>query len=481
MVAPPFSRIDLGALASLPAHVARPAYDPAALGIGIVHLGLGAFHRAHQAVFTDDAIAAAGGDWGILGVSLRSAGTPRALAQQDGLYTVELLENPRTYRVVGALRGAVAAEDDPKRVLAAMASPQVRVITLTVTEKGYALRAGGGLDFADPELADDLRGPRVPVSTVGWLTRGLQARRRAGGKGVTVISCDNLMANGAALERAVSEFVQASAPDLASWIVDHVSFPNSMVDAITPASDDALRDRVAAAIGCQDDACVQREPFAQWVIEDRFAGPRPAWDAVGVELTADVLTFQQLKLHVLNTANSTLAYLGLLRGHTYAHEAFADPGIAAFTDGLILDEMASARPRLPIADYWRKVRRRLANADVRHALRQIGEDGSVKLGQRVLGPLRDNLRAGAPAQRLAILVRTWIAVAERGLVADPHAAALQELHRTGGGLAALLATPRILPDEFRTDPLVRAALAAATPFGGAPSQIHKLQVKGSSE
>lgn len=457
-------RLGLDTLLAVPPHVARPAFDPAALGVGIVHLGLGAFHRAHQAVYTDDAVAAAGGDWGILGVSLRSAATPRTLARQDGLYTLETLERPQAYRVIGALRGAVAAADDPQRVLAAMASPCIHLITLTVTEKGYALRPDGGLDFADPEVAGDLRGGRVPASTVGWLARGLQARRRAGGPGVTVISCDNLMANGAALERAVTEFAQAADPDLGSWLADNVQFPNSMVDAITPASDEALRERVAAATGRRDEVCVKREPFAQWVVEDRFAGPRPAWEAAGVELTPDVLPFQQLKLHVLNTANSTLAYLGLACGYGYAHEAFADPEIAAFVDGLILDEMAVARPRLPIADYWRKVRSRLANPEVRHALRQIGEDGSVKLGQRVFGPLRDNLRASAPAQRLATLVRTWIEVAGRGLVADPHAAALQEIRRTGGGLTAVLAAPRLLPDEFRTDPLVGRALSATAPF-----------------
>ncbi len=448
--------LNLTALPTLPVAVARPGFNPSRLGVGIVHFGLGAFHRAHQAFYTDDAIAAAGGDWGILGVALHGTQVAEAVNRQEGLYTIETLQDARRYRVVGALRGALAAPREPARLLDALAAPTTHVVTLTVTEKGYGRAVDGGLDIADPEIASDLVSAGAPRSTLGWLARGLAGRRQAGGGGLTVLSCDNLMANGATLRDLLLAFADRIDPTLACWIDETTRFPNCMVDSITPASDASLQERVSAALGRTDEACVQREPFTQWVIEDSFAGPRPAWETVGVELVDDVAHSQRLKLHVLNTANSALAYLGLLRGFEFAHEAFADRKIAAFVDELIRVEIAAAFPELPIEAYWRVTQPRLANPNVRHALRQIGEDGSAKLAQRVFGPLRANLRAGRPHWRLACLVRSWLEVARRGLVRDPCAVDLQAARN----LAAVLATPGLLPDDFRNDPGVRAALTA---------------------
>ncbi len=455
---PPLESLSLERLRRLPPDIARPPFDPRTLRVGIVHLGLGAFHRAHQAVYTEDAIIEAGGDWGILGVSLRHADVSDALVPQDCLYAVETLEDIRSYRVIGALRSAIAALFEPHIVLQALASPQVHIVTLTVTEKGYAFTPEGSLDTNDPSVCADLRGSHPPSSTIGWLVQGLAARRKNGAVGLTVISCDNLMRNGDLLARAVGELARARAPDLACWIEDNVCFPNAMVDSITPASDEALRGRVASALGLRDRACVQREPFRQWVIEDRFAGPRPAWDAAGVELVADAIPYQKLKLYVLNTANSALAYLGLLNGYTYAHEAFADPQIAAFVDGLITEEMSAAFPELAVTSYWTSVRPRLSNPLVRHKLRQIGEDGSKKLAQRIYGSIRNNLSRNLPCIRMMQVFHAWLAAVAGNLAFDPHEDFLKAWHRSGACLDKLFAHQSLLPRDFREDMRVRSAL-----------------------
>lgn len=251
---------------------------------GIVHLGVGNFHRAHQAVFTDDAIESEGGDWGIVGVSLRHTAISDALMPQENLYTVEISGSGRRYRVVGALRETLVARRDAPAIVSALASPRTHLVTLTITEKGYYLAPSGSLDFNHPDTKHDLETKDWPYSAVGWLTRGLAARRQGGAGKLTIVSCDNLADNGGKLGRSVTAFAAAHEPSLARWIEDHASFPRTMVDCIVPAADAACRDRVAAALGISDAAPVMREAFAQWAIEDRFVAPRPAWDSVGAEI-----------------------------------------------------------------------------------------------------------------------------------------------------------------------------------------------------
>jgi fructuronate reductase len=384
----------------------RPAYDVARLAVGIAHLGVGAFHRAHQAVFTEDAIETAGGDWGIVGLSLRRPDAAAALNPQDGLYTLEIRAPEPERRIVGALRRVIAAATAPDAALAALAAPQVRVITLTVTEPGYALAADGGLDFAHPDIVRDLAQPDRPRSAVGWLVAALARRRETGAGAVSVLSCDNLRDNGRRRD-----------PDLAAWIAAEAAFPNTMVDAITPASDAALADRVRAAIGLTDRAPVQREPFAEWVIEDRFAGPRPAWERAGARLVADVAPFEALKLHVLNAAHSALAGLGPPRGHTLVRQAIADPELAAFLDAMIAEEVAPAlAPAVSpaeVAAYWRTTRERFAQPAMDHRLDQIARDADAKLRERILPLIMANTRAGRPVDRLAAIARTAGAIPGR--------------------------------------------------------------------
>jgi fructuronate reductase len=455
------SRLSLASLAQVPSAVRRPRYDPARLGVGILHLGLGAFHRAHQAPYTEDAIEAQGGDWGICAVSLRRPDSPRALAAQDGLYTLEVRGERVEHRIIGAIRRTATATLEPQALLGVFADPNVHVLTLTVTEKGYALDGAGELDFADPDVAHDLGEAAQPRSTVGWLAAGLAARKASGAGGLSVLSCDNLAQNGRRLEAAVRAFVRKADPALEAWIADHVAFPCSMVDSITPASTPELKARVEAALGLEDEGCVQREAFVQWAIEDRFAGPRPAWEAAGAEIVSDVEPYERMKLHVLNASHSALAYLGLPRGHAFVREAIADPELAALVEAMVLEEIAPALPKLPVEDYWRAVRRRFANPSIDHRLAQISDDGSKKLAQRIFPVLVADVRAGRPARRLALVVCGWLELGAQGRLRDPEAERLAAWGKAGRELDAAMDEPALFPPEFRADPALRQAIKAS--------------------
>ncbi|CAN7393594.1 mannitol dehydrogenase family protein [Phenylobacterium sp. LjRoot219] len=437
-------RLSFQTLDQVPAAVARPAYDLAGLGCGIVHLGLGAFHRAHQAVYSDAAIAAAGGAWGIVGVSMRKPDVAAALSPQDGLYTVEVLDAEPSYRVVGAVRQALTLPLEPDRVLTALAAPATRIVTLTVTEKGYCLDGAGALDLSHPDIVHDLTSPGSPRSAVGVLAAGLARRVAEGAAPLTVISCDNVADNGARLAAAVEAFAARAHPLLAPRLSAAAAFPQTMVDSIVPATDAASRARIERVLGLTDEGSVQREAFGQWVIEDRFAGPRPAWEQVGVELVGDVVPYRRLKLHVLNASHSALAYLGLLRGRTFVRDAIADPELAGFLDGLIAEEVAPALPELAVGDYWSGVRRRFANPAVDHRLDQIAQDGAQKLAQRIFPLMIANQRAGLPVTRMGRVVRAWI-----------------DWSATQGPPPRDLDDPTLFPAEIRSNPALRAAILGA--------------------
>ena len=279
-------RLSQSTLTDLPATVAKPAYRLTDVRIGIVHIGVGAFHRAHQAVYIDDLLAKHP-EWAICGVSLHSADVRDALRPQQGLYTLQLLGEQTGLRVIGAIRELLCARDQSAAVLARLADPAVRLVTLTITEKGYCL-AGQGLDTAHPDIVHDLAHPESPRSAIGYVTHGLRRRQQLGLAPYTVLSCDNLADNGGRLRRAVLQYAQRIDPALAAWIETHVSFPCSMVDSITPATDDALRERVANALHCSDAWPIQRETYAQWVIEDRFCNQRPPLELAGVTMSGDI-------------------------------------------------------------------------------------------------------------------------------------------------------------------------------------------------
>ena len=452
------SQLHAAALARLPADIARPAFDPAHLKSGIVHLGVGAFHRAHQAVFTEDAIAAQGGDWGIIGASLKQPGVPDTLAAQDNLYTVESLGAAARYRVMGVIREALFAPRDRAALLAALSAPSTHAVTLTLSEKGYCLAADGRLDFTHPDIAADINRPVEPGSAIGWLARGLKDRQSTGAGPLTILSCDNLKSNGPKLEAAVTEFAERCWPELAPWIKANTAFPATLVDCIVPASDASHRQRVAAALNLADEASVQRETFAQWVIEDRFAGPLPAWGAAGAEIVADISGHERLKLHVLNGTHSALAYLGLPRGHQYVHQAIADTGLRAFLEDMMAREIAPALAPLDAAAYWRTVTRRFENPMIDHRLAQIAEDGSLKLPQRLFPLLEANIKAGRDVGRLAKVIAAWLDLMASRPSRDPANDWFAAWAKSGSDKAAALDNAALFPDFFRSDARLRAAI-----------------------
>lgn len=450
--------LNAAALAHLPAAVARPVFDPAALKSGIVHLGIGAFMRGHQAVFTEEAIAARGGDWGIVGASLKQPAVPDALTAQDCLYTVEQLGATARYRVMGVLRQALFAPRDRAALLAALTVPATHVVTLTLSEKGYCLTTDGRLDFSHPDIAADLSQPAEPGSAIGWLALALAERRRTGAGPLTILSCDNLKSNGPKLAAAVTAFADRCWPSLSTWVAANAAFPATLVDCIVPASDANHRARVAAALGITDQASVQREEFAQWVIEDRFAGPIPDWGAAGAEIVPDIFGHERLKLHVLNGSHSGLAYLGLPRGHTYVRQAIADPQLRAFLEEMVVREIAPALAPLDAAAYWRTVRARFENPMIDHRLAQIAEDGSLKLPQRLFPLLESNIKAGRDIARLAKVVAAWLDLTATRPSCDPANDWFTAWARAGADKAAALDNPALFPDIFRSNAKLRAAL-----------------------
>lgn len=445
-------------LARVPATVARPSFDPAKLNCGIVHLGIGAFHRAHQAVFTEDAIEAAGGDWGIIGTSLQRPDAPDALTQQSCLYTVETLDSRARYRVMGVLRQALFAPRDGKALLSALAAPAMHAVTLTLSEKGYCLNADGALDFSHPDILADLAAPQAPRSAIGWLALALAERRNTGAGALTILSCDNLGSNGEKLARAVTAFCDSVYPGLVGWIAANTTFPLTLVDCIVPASDAAHRKRVADTLGMEDLASVQREEFAQWVIQDRFAGPVPAWGKVGAEIVPDIVQYQRLKLHVLNTAHSALAYLGLPRGHNFVREAIADRQLLAVLEEMMAREVAPALAPLDVASYWRTVKARFENPMIDHRLAQIAEDGSLKLPQRLFPLIEANVRTGEPFSRMADVVRAWLELMATKPSRDPANAWLADWAKAGADKTKALDNPALFPAIFRSDARLRAMI-----------------------
>ena len=380
--------------------------------VGIVHLGLGAFHRGHQAIFTQRALAHESGPWAISGVSLRGAAVRDALQPQDCLYG--LIENDglaEVTSVVGVVREALFAPDESELVLARLASPTTRIVTLTVTEKGYCHHpARGDLDFDHPDIQGDLAGQSPPRSTLGWLVSGLARRRAAGSGGLTVLCCDNMASNGRTLRRLVGQFASAFEPGLATWIEDQVRFPNSMVDRIVPAATPASLDHAAALLGLRDAAAVSTEAFAQWVIEDDFAAGRPCWEAAGAQLVGDVGPYQDLKLRLLNGAHSAIAYLGALLGLPFVADVMADPALARFVERLMLEEIAPLTPLPPgfdVAGYAQALLRRFANPSLRHRTLQIAMDGSQKIPVRWLPVLREGRRRGLPCPHLVLALAAW--------------------------------------------------------------------------
>lgn len=430
-------RLCASTLAGLPAAVSRPAYDRDRLAIGIVHLGIGAFHRAHQAVYTDDVLPL-DLSWAICGVSLRSPDTRDALRPQDGLYTLAVCDDDgESLRIVGSVAELLVAPENPETVLARMSDPAVRIVSLTVTEKGYCHNpATGELDEAHPDIVHDLAHPQKPRSAAGFIVEALARRRAAKIVPFTLLSCDNLPANGKVLKRIVTRFAQLRGGGLTDYVAAAAS-PSTMVDRIVPATTDAERKAVSAALGMDDAWPVATEPFSQWVIEDDFPIGRPAWEKAGAVFAADVTPFEMMKLRLLNGSHSTLAYLGFMAGAQTVAEAMALPGMERLIGTMMEEEISPTLPPLPgidLAAYRAALIARFHNKALRHRTAQIAMDGSQKLPQRLLGTISDRIAAGASFDRLALGVAAWMRYVtgtdEKGepiTVSDPLAGRITEI------------------------------------------------------
>ncbi len=450
-----------------------PTYDRGATKFGIVHIGPGAFHRAHQAYYADTLLHA-DKRWAISALSLKSTTLRDAIDPQQGLYTlVELGAAPRA-RVIGAIRELLVGPTDAARAFARLAARDTRLVSMTVTEKGYCLDARNELDASNADIAHDLANPDAPRSTIGWLVEGLKRRRAQGIPPYSVLSCDNLPDNGAVLKRALVTFARATDAALAQWIEAEVASPRTMVDSITPATDDRLRERTRELTGLDDRWPIQREPFTQWVIEDLPAMREADWPSVGVTLAKDVGVYDRAKLRLVNGPHSTLTYVGLLRGHETVADAMRDEQLASFVERLMKRDLGpslGSTPGFDAEQYISAVLARFRNPGIRHLLSQIAWDGSKKLPVRIVVTIGEALRAGRPVHRLVVPLAAWmrfvVRQAKAGVaIVDPDAARLADIGKACTGEARadierFAACEAVLPPDLLGDERFRRALEAS--------------------
>jgi len=450
-----------------------PTYHRDATRVGIVHIGPGAFHRAHQAYYVDTLLHS-DKRWAISALSLKSSGLRDALKEQQGLYTlVELGAAPRA-RVIGAIRELLVGSTDAETAFARMSARDTRIVSLTVTEKGYCLDAYNALDPANADIVHDLANPAQPRSTIGWIVEGLRRRRSSGVPPFAVLSCDNLPDNGQVLHRALIAFARSSDIDLARWIEAEVVCPRTMVDSITPATDDALRKRALELTGIADAWPIQREPFTQWVIEDLPIMRDADWQSVGVTLARDVSVYDRAKLRLVNGPHSTLTYLGLLRGHESVADAMRDEQLAQFVELLMTEDLGPSlgdTPGFDIGHYISAVLARFRNPGIRHLLSQIAWDGSKKLPVRITVSIVEALRAGRPIHRLVMPLAAWMRFiarqAKAGIaIVDPDAARLASIGNACSGdaradVARFAVCESVLPSALFGAERFRSSLEAA--------------------
>ncbi|MEN3150909.1 mannitol dehydrogenase family protein [Neorhizobium sp. IRAMC:178] len=458
----------LSASTALAPHVIAPGYDRAALKPGIVHIGLGAFHRAHQAVYTDAALAAQFGEWGIVGVSLRSVDIVHDLAAQDGLYSVVARSAAGdSAQVVGSVVKGLSGTENQAEILGLLADPAIRIVTITVTEKAYGVDpVSGGLDRNHPSVKADLADPASPTGVIGYLVEGLSRRHAAGLPPFTVLCCDNLPTNGRIVRKLVTEMAGARDPALANWIASHGAFPSSMVDRIVPAATDETRGLAETLIGAEDRLALSTEPFMQWVIEDHFLAGRPKWEAGGALFVDDVEPYEKMKLRLLNGSHSLVAYLGQLKDLTFVRDVMAVPEYRA----LVRRHMAEAVktldpvPGIDLGHYMDQLIERFENPTIAHKTQQIAMDGTQKLPQRIFAGAVEALANGGDASSAAYVVALWIAYARKTAeINDPRAV---ELKAAAAGMTAgdpsapFFAIPGLFPQALMENSAWRARVNA---------------------
>ncbi len=432
-----------GTLTNLPAAVARPGYDRARASVGIVHIGVGGFHRAHQAVYLDDLMARGEAmQWGLCGIGLLPGDTKMrdAMHAQDCLYTM-MIKHPDghyTARVIGSMLDYKFLPDDPEAVLELMVAPSTRIVSLTITEGGYNFHhVTGEFDFANTGVACDLEENAVPGTVFGVVVEALRRRRARGIAPFTVLSCDNVQGNGDVARRSFTAFARRKDASLGEWIAQNVAFPNDMVDRITPVTSDADRAQLAERFGVQDAWPVVCEPFTQWVVEDHFPQGRPPFERVGVQLVHDVLPYELMKLRLLNAGHQAICYFGVLAGYRYAHEVMANQFWPDLLMGYWRDEAIPTLRPVPGVDliaYCKTLVERFGNPEVKDTLARLCAETSDRIPKFLLPVVREQLATGtASIRRSAAIVASWARYAEGTdesgnpiIVVDPLKASLMQ-------------------------------------------------------
>lgn len=439
-------KLNEASLSRLANHVRVPKYDRHQITNGIIHIGVGGFHRAHQALYLDEYFHQhPGSEWGICGVGLLEFDKRMrdALQSQDCLYTlVERAPDGDAARVIGAITHYLFAPENRQAVIDAMADPKCRIVTLTITEGGYYYIEGSGeFDVNHPTIQHDLQHPDQPMGVYGFLTVALDQRRKQGIAPFTVLSCDNLQGNGNIVRKMLTTFAELQNPELGRWIADHVTFPNCMVDRITPATTPSDIQMVAEQFGIEDAFPVVAEPFLQWVVEDRFCAGRPDWESVGVQMTDNVHPYEMMKIRLLNASHLLIGYLGTLMGYTYVHETMADSLIRQAVEHL-MDEVTPTLQPVPGIDlnqYKKTLIERFANPKIRDQLPRLCLNSSAKIPKWVLSSVRDKLQQNGTIDYLCFTIAAWFRYLngqdDQGnsiTIDDPMADILNQHARSGG-------------------------------------------------
>ncbi|MGA2548037.1 MAG: mannitol dehydrogenase family protein [Rectinemataceae bacterium] len=443
----PVIALTASALKDLPSSVNVPTYDRRPRKNLIVHIGVGGFHRAHQASYLDDLLGMPdAGDWSLCGVALlpRDEKIFRAMRQQDCLYTVvRRTRDLDTAQVIGSIMEILYAPENPEAVIEKMASPECRIVSLTITEGGYYFNQGTGrFDDKHPDIVHDLAEPAHPVCVFGYLAEALERRKQRGIKPFTLQSCDNIQSNGDVLKAMFLEFCRRRAPALAQWLAEKGAFPNSMVDGIVPATTDALKDLVRERWGIDDAWPVVTETWRQWVIEDRFCDGRPEWEKVGAQMTHGVLPYEKMKLRLLNAAHQALGYIGILCGHTFVHETMEDERIRKLVRAMMdldVTPILSPVPGMDLDAYKDSLIERFGNPAIGDQLARIVQEGSARIPKFVLPSIVDQLSQGGSISRLSFTVASWFryltGLDDSGAplpMSEPLIDTLGELARKGG-------------------------------------------------
>ena len=485
MTADSLTGLTTATVGTLGDHVPVPTFARDVLSSGIVHFGVGGFHRSHQAMYLDrlmnDGKAL---DWGITGVGTMPADARMrdVMRAQDCLYTLVVKHPDGTLepRVIGSIVDYLFAPDDPEAVLARMADPATRIVSLTITEGGYHVhQVTGELDSTDDAIQHDLRGDEPPVSAFGFVVEALRRRHESGITPYTVMSCDNIPGNGDVARRMLTSYARLKDPELADWIEREVRFPNSMVDRITPVTADTDRAALAERFGIDDGWPVVCEPFTQWVLEDAFGNDRPPYEDVGVQLVEDVEPYELMKLRLLNASHQALCYLGYLAGYRYAHEVCTDPLFVRFLLGYMDDEGTPTLPPVPGVDldrYKHQLIERFANPEVRDTLARLCAESSDRIPKWLLPVIREQLAAGRGIDRSALVVAAWARYAEG---VDEQGEPIEVVDRLRDIVMARAARQRDDPLAFVSDPDLFGDLAQDERFVAAyTSALSSLHERG---